>query len=128
MALYAAEVDLSGLYLQLSRLALHTNDLLADHRVGLLIVEAEDPTRNPLGLARVSIQGTAEPLAEDSPNFEAARQLYVARHPYTAYYFKLQDFLLVRVRPVSARFIAGFGQIIDLDAEAWARLTETPVD
>jgi heme iron utilization protein len=126
MVLYAIEPDLSCLYLHVSRIAQHTRGLLAQPRVGLLICEPDRASRNPLTLARVSIQGLAEALEDGSPAFESARSLYLAAHPTAAINFDLPDFLLMGVRPESARFIAGFGKIFDLDRAAWARLAETP--
>jgi putative heme iron utilization protein len=131
MVLYASEPDLSRLYLHVSRLAQHTRGLLALPWVGLLISEPDRASRNPLTLARVSIQGLAEPLPEGSPAFEQARARYLDVHPTAAINFELPDFLLLGVRPESARFIAGFGRIYDLDRESWARLAEpgpTPSD
>jgi putative heme iron utilization protein len=125
MVLYTAEPDLSSLYIHVSRLAQHTRGLLSHPRVGLLISEPDRASRNPLTLARVSIQGLARPLPEGSPAFENARSLYLAAHPTAAINFNLPDFLLLAVHPESARFIAGFGKIFDLDREAWARLVAT---
>jgi putative heme iron utilization protein len=125
MALYASEPNLSYLYLHVSRIAQHTRGLLSQPRVGLLISQPDRASRNPLTLARVSLQGLAGPLREGSPEFENARALYLAAHPTAAINFQLPDFLLLGVRPESARFIAGFGKIYDLDREAWARLAES---
>lgn len=125
MVLYASEPDLSCFYLHVSRIAQHTRGLLEQPRVGLLISEPDRASRNPLTLARVSIRGLAGPLPEGSPAFENARALYVAVHPTAEVNFDLPDFLLLRVHPESARFIAGFGKIFDFDREAWARLAET---
>jgi putative heme iron utilization protein len=122
MVLYASEPDLSCLYLHVSRLAQHTRGLLAQPRVGLLVCEPDRASRNPLTLARVSLQGLAAPLPEASPVFERARQLYLDAHPTAAINFQLPDFLLFGVQPQSARFIGGFGKIFDLDRESWARL------
>jgi putative heme iron utilization protein len=122
MVLYASEPDLSCLYIHVSRIAQHTRGLLAQPRVGLLISEPDRVSRNPLTLARVSIQGQAWALEEGSPAFENARSLYLAAHPTAAINFDLPDFLLLGVHPESARFIAGFGKIFDFDREAWARL------
>lgn len=127
MVLYASEPDLSLLYVHVSRLAQHTSGLLAGPRVSLLIVEPERASRNPLTLARVTIQGTARPLVANTPEFEAARARYLEAHPTTAINFQLPDFLLVGIRPESARFIAGFGQIDDLDREAWIELGMTEI-
>jgi putative heme iron utilization protein len=122
MVLYASEPDLSGLYIHVSRIAQHTRGLLSQPRVSLLISQPDRASRNPLTLARVSLQGLAEPLPESSPEFENARSLYLAAHPNAAINFELPDFLLFGVRPEFARFIAGFGRIYDLDREAWAGL------
>ncbi len=125
MVLYASEPDLSCLYIHVSRLAQHTRGLLSHARVGLLISEPDRASRNPLTLARVSIQGLAAPLKEGSPAFENARSLYLAVHPTAAINFDLPDFVLLGVHPESARFIAGFGKIFDFDREAWGRLAAT---
>jgi putative heme iron utilization protein len=125
LVLYASELDLSCLYIHVSRLAQHTRGLLANPRVGLLISEPDRASRNPLTLARVSVQGFAGPLHQGSPAFEHARALYLAAHPTAAINFSSPDFLVVGVRPESARFIAGFGKIFDLDREAWAGLAAT---
>lgn len=122
LVLYAAAPDLSELYVHVSRLAQHTEDLLADGRVGLLIVEEELASRNPLTLGRVSIRGTADRLEPDSAAFAAARSSYLAAHPTAKMNFQLADFLLFRIRPDGARFVAGFGKIFDLDRRAWEEL------
>jgi putative heme iron utilization protein len=128
LVLYASEPDLSCLYIHVSRLAQHTRGLLAQPRVGLLISEPDRASRNPLTLARVSIQGRAEPLKDGSPAFENARSRYLAAHPNTEINFELPDFLLLGIHPESARFIAGFGKIFDLDRESWAHLAATAPD
>ena len=125
MVLYASEPDLSCLYIHVSRIAQHTRGLLSQPRVSLLISEPDRASRNPLTLARVSIQGLAGLLQDGSAEFENARSLYLAAHPTAAINFDLPDFLLLGVHPESARFIAGFGKIFDLDREAWARLAAT---
>jgi hypothetical protein len=73
-------------------------------------------------MARVSIQADAEPLHDGSPGYEQARAAYVDAHPTAAFNFELGDFLLMRIQPTSARFIAGFGKIVDVDADEWAAL------
>jgi heme iron utilization protein len=123
MVLYATSPDLSTLFIHVSHLAQHTAALLNDRRVGLLIAEPDKPSRNPLAVARVSIQAIAEPLEPGSPAYEHARAAYVTDHPAAAYNFELGGFVLVEIKPTSARFVAGFGRIVDIDAEGWAGLT-----
>jgi putative heme iron utilization protein len=124
LVLYAASPDLSAVFIHVSRLAQHTAALLGDRRVGLLIAEPDKPSRNPLSMARVSIAAEAEPLVVGSPEHDQARAAYLAAHPTAAFNFELGDFLLIRIKPTSARFVAGFGRIVDIDAEEWAQLTD----
>jgi putative heme iron utilization protein len=85
-------------------------------------VEDEPSSRNPLTLGRVSIRGVASRLEADSTEFTSARALYLAAHPTATMNFQLPDFLLFRIRPDAARFVAGFGKIFDLDRRAWEQL------
>src|SRR5262245_19628026 len=127
LVLYASSPDLSELYIHVIRLAQHTGGLLADPRVGLLIVKDDGPSRNPLSLSRVSIQGAAVVLEEESAAFAAARSCYLAAHPSAGINFRFSDFLLFRIRPQAIRFVAGFGKIFDLDEPAWAQLATEAV-
>jgi putative heme iron utilization protein len=122
LVVYACAPDLSELYIHVSRLAQHTSGLLADPRVGLLIVDSDRSSRNPLSLSRISIQGTATLLDEASEAFSTARSQYLRAHPATKVNFRFSDFLLFRICPRAIRFVAGFGEIFDLDERDWARL------
>jgi heme iron utilization protein len=124
MVLYAPAPDLGALFIHVSELAQHTAALLADRRVGLLIAEPDRPSRSPLSMARVSIQGVAEPLEPGSAGYELARAAYIDVHPTAAHNFELGGFHLVQITPTSARFVAGFGKIVDIDGEAWTRLAD----
>ena len=124
MILYAPAPDLSALFIHVSDLAQHTAAVLGDRRVGLLIAEPDRPSRNPLSMARVSIQGVATPLEPGSSAYELARAAYITAHPSAAFNFELGGFHLVGIQPTSARFVAGFGKILDIDGAEWAGLTE----
>jgi heme iron utilization protein len=123
MVLYATSPDLSALFIHVSHLAQHTAGLLNDRRVGVLIAEPDKPSRNPLAMARVSIQADAEPLEPGSPEYEQAKAAYIAAHPSAAFNFELGGFYLIQIKPTAARFVAGFGRIVDIDAEGWSGLT-----
>src|SRR4051812_42457680 len=55
MTLYMPENDFSALYVHVSRLAWHTQDMQHDGRVALSISEREDGRADPFTLMRVSI-------------------------------------------------------------------------
>jgi len=91
----------------LSRLARHTDNVVSDPRVSLLI---EGPRANdPLAGARISISGTIG--RTDNP---AARRRFLARHPSAAGYAGFKDFAFWRIEMTGAHLVAGFGRIVDL--------------
>lgn len=112
---YAVRPDFSAFYLHLSQLAPHTQALLTEARISLMIAQPDDGGSDPFALPRLSIQGYAIQLAKPSPDFDAVRALYLARFPMAEPMFNLGDFDLYQLEPQSARYIAGFGQSFNLD-------------
>ena len=118
MVAYACESGLAGILLHLSRLSAHTRNLLASPSASIAISEHDNAqVRNPQTLARVSIQGEARPLREDSGGYAEAKALYEGRFPDSSPLFGFGDFLLFRLVPREARFVAGFARAYTLDAE-----------
>ncbi len=115
LVVFAVSADFSAFYLHLSRLAVHTRDILQDPRVSLMLAEEDaDFDRDPQTLARVSLQGVAEELPRGHEDYAAVQALYLARFPDAAVNFRLADFSLFRIRPNRARYVAGFGKIFNL--------------
>ncbi len=114
MVLYACSPDATALYLHVSHLSDHTREMLDHPTVGLLITESDRESRNPLSLARLSIQGIAMSIQRDDPLYAPAKAAYLERHPGAAVTFQLGDFVLFTVRPLSARLVAGFARAFDI--------------
>src|ERR1700730_12837646 len=95
--------------------------MLGDPNVALMIMEPETDTKPPHTLARVSMQGRAEPISQDDPRFRAARAAYSARFPDMVGLFELGDFTLFAIAPAVARVIAGFAQAASITPESIAR-------
>ena len=114
---YAVAADLGWFYLHASRIAQHTQNLLQDRRVSLLIAEPDAGARGPQTLARVTIRGEAVEVLPTDLGHAEAKQQYLERFPNAALEFQLGDFKLYRVRPGTARYVAGFGRIHDLTFE-----------
>jgi putative heme iron utilization protein len=93
--------------LLLSRLAVHTGNLLADPRISLMLDERKDG--DPLEGARVMLMGTA--VASDDRH---DRRRYLARHPQAASFAGFADFGFYRLALTTAHLVAGFGRIVDL--------------
>lgn len=118
MVAYACEPEFTGFLLHLSRLSAHTRNLLASPVTSLVISEPDSGrVRNPQTLARISIQGEARTLREDSSGYAEARELYEKRFPDSSPLFGFGDFLLFRLVPREARFVAGFASAYTIDAE-----------
>ena len=124
MVAYLPEDDFSAFYIHVSRLAQHTQGMLADARVGLLVSEKDDGRPDPQTLARISILGTAEQVDPEQPEYSTIRSNYMARFPQSAPLFSFGDFGLWRIVPRSARFVAGFAQAYNLTPDALMRIAK----
>ena len=99
--------------LLISRLALHTRNILEDARVSLMLDERA--ACDPLAGARIMLAGRAEQAGgDDEP---VLRRRYLAAHPSAEAFVEFKDFAFFRIRPLGAHLVAGFGRIIDLKPE-----------
>lgn len=114
LVLYLPNADFSAFYLHLSRLAQHTQAILREPQVSLMLAEPDTGTQDPQTLARVSLQGTATELLRTDADYEAIRAAYLQRFPTAAVTVNLGDFSFFRMQPSRGRFVAGFGQIFNL--------------
>src|ERR1700749_1532612 len=105
--------------LLISRLAVHTKNLLADDRVSLMLDERA--AGDPLEGARIMVAGRAIEAGEEDR--AVLRRRYLAAHPSAEVFVDFKDFSFFRVKPSGAHLVAGFGRIIDLKPEQF--LTET---
>ena len=96
--------------LLISRLAVHTRNILADHRVSLMLDERAPG--DPLEGARIMLSGRAELAAPGES--ELLRRRYLAAHPSAEDFVSFTDFSFFRIRPAGTHLVAGFGRIVDL--------------
>ena len=113
----ASHPDASPILL-ISRLALHTKNILADNRVSLMLDERAEG--DPLEGARIMLAGRAEQAGEGEA--ELLRRRYLSAHPSAEAFVEFKDFSFFRIRPAGAHLVAGFGRIVDLKPERF--LTE----
>jgi putative heme iron utilization protein len=93
--------------LLISRLAVHTKNILADTRVSLMLEERKEG--DPLQGARVMLSGKAR-LTEDPE----ARRRYLDRQPEAEMFAGFADFGFYAIDVSGAHLVAGFGRIVDL--------------
>ena len=99
--------------LLISRLAVHTRNILADPRVSLMLDERVPG--DPLEGARIMVAGRAEEAG--NADRQILRQRYLNAHPSAEAFADFKDFSFFRIRPSGAHLVAGFGRIVDLKAE-----------
>ena len=117
LANVASHADGSPILL-ISRLALHTQNILADARISLMLDERAEG--DPLEGARVMLAGRAEEASGD--DVAILRRRYLNAHPSAEAFVDFKDFSFFRIRPQAAHLVAGFGRIVDLKPEQF--LTE----
>ena len=94
-------------------LSAHTGALLADARCSLLV--GEPGKGDPLTYPRMAISCTGVRLQAGTPEQERARRRYLNRHPKANLYAGFSDFFFLRLEPLRASLIGGFGKAYLLD-------------
>ncbi|MDN4987243.1 pyridoxamine 5'-phosphate oxidase family protein [Bradyrhizobium arachidis] len=98
--------------LLISRLAVHTKNILSDDRVSLMLDERV--TGDPLEGARIMLSGRAEQAKGED---DLLRRRYLNAHPSAEAFVSFKDFSFFRIRPTGTHLVAGFGRIVDLKPE-----------
>jgi putative heme iron utilization protein len=99
--------------LLLSRLAVHTKNILADSRVSLMLDERAEG--DPLEGARIMLAGRAGEASGEAANI--LRRRYLGAHPSAEAFVEFKDFSFFRIVPSGTHLVAGFGRIVDLKPE-----------
>src|SRR5450631_2226912 len=96
--------------LLISRLAVHTKNILGDPRVSLMLDERAEG--DPLEGSRIMLAGRAEQAGDEDATI--LRRRYLNAHPSAEVFVDFKDFAFFRIRPTGAHLVAGFGRIVDL--------------
>jgi putative heme iron utilization protein len=99
--------------LLISRLALHTQNILGDSRVSLMLDERA--AGDPLEGSRIMLAGRAEEASGDQ--LAILRRRYLNAHPSAEVFVNFKDFAFFRILPTAAHLVAGFGRIVDLSPD-----------
>jgi len=101
---YSLTEDAAPVFL-ISGMAIHTQNLLADPRASLLVVQSGAES-DPLGSPRVTLLGTVRRLTEVP---DAIRAGYLERHPSAKYWIDFSDFSFFQLDVTDVYFVGGFG-------------------
>jgi heme oxygenase (biliverdin-IX-beta and delta-forming) len=101
--------------LLISRLAVHTRNILGDPRVSLMLDERAEG--DPLEGSRIMLAGRAEEAGGD--DVAMLRRRYLNAHPSAEAFVDFGDFSFFLIRPSGTHLVAGFGRIVDLKPTAF---------
>lgn len=110
--------------LLISRLAVHTQNLLADPRASLLVTQP-GWDEDPLAGARATLVGRVD-LVPDAER-AAVRADYLARHDNARYWVDFGDFAFYRLAIDALYYVAGFGAMGWVEPAEYAAAAPDPL-
>ncbi len=108
----------------ISNMAMHTHNLHSDSRCSLFLGQSGGEG-DPLGAARATLVGNAEPVPQ--ADLADARERYLQRHENSRYWVDFSDFSFFRLQPVDIYYVGGFGVMGWVDAADYARAAPDPL-
>jgi putative heme iron utilization protein len=90
----------------ISSMAMHTQNLQADPRASLLVVQA-DASGDPLGASRVTLIGNVARIPERE--VPESKKLYLDRYANSKYWVDFEDFAFYRMDVLDVYYVGGFG-------------------
>lgn len=104
---YALDENGQPLFL-MSRLAVHTKNLLEHPEASLLVYDPEIE-QDPLGSPRLNALGTVAVVPAEQ--LESAQSVYLEKHSQASQWISFGDFNLYRLTIQNIYYIGGFGQM-----------------
>lgn len=104
-----------SLYIFVSGLASHTQDLLETPEASVLLVEDEEKTRQIFARQRISYQCSVEIVSNDNQDYSKHLNAMEKRFGNIIELLKtLPDFILFRLTPHQGQYVKGFGKAYKL--------------
>ena len=100
---YALDSNAAPMFL-ISGMAIHTQNLLANPRASLLVVQSGSES-DPLGSPRATLLGNVKRIDAT----DEIRAAYLERHPSAKYWIDFSDFAFFRLDVTYVYFVGGFG-------------------
>ena len=110
--------------LLISNMAMHTQNLVADPQCSLFVSQA-NADGDPLGSARATLIGLAEPVSANE--LHSVREAYLARHENSRYWVDFSDFSFFRLQPIDLYYVGGFGVMGWVDARDYEDAVPDPL-
>jgi len=114
--------DGQDLIIFISRLAVHTRDLLVNPKLGTMLIDDEQDSNNLFARCRVRYQCEAAVIEPDNEKYADLLDRYQDRHGKVVTLIRqLPDFILFRLIPKSGVFVVGFGEAYRIEGEKMDR-------
>jgi putative heme iron utilization protein len=107
----------------ISNMAMHTQNIQADHRASLFVCQGGDG--DPLGTARATLVGDVRPIPEEEVG--EARERYLSRYENSRSWVDFKDFGFFRLQPLDLYYVGGFGVMGWVTAEEYQSATMDPL-
>lgn len=106
------------IYIFISKLASHTQNLIDQPHVSVLMIEDEDNCENIFARLRLSYQITSKVVSRSDPLWQQVIQAMTEKlGEQVIQLSQLGDFVLFQLTPTSGRFVKGFGKAYQLEGE-----------
>lgn len=110
-------IDDNAFYVNLSELSTHTGNLLTTPRVSVMLLQAENDTKQLFARKRLSFDAEARIVERDSTRWIQVMDLFAVKFGDIMDLIRpLQDFTLFRLVPRSAVYVRGFAQAYPIEA------------
>ncbi|MBU2854484.1 MULTISPECIES: HugZ family protein [Acidithiobacillus] len=121
MAPFIYETTSHQFYTVVSMLSPHTAHLAAKKPTGIMIIEDEQSAPQVLGRRRVSYTCDVHEISRGSENYHLLYEQFMIKFGgIMEVLFELPDFHAFCLRPISGRYIAGFGKAYTLKGDVIA--------
>lgn len=110
--------DGERLYIYISQLATHTQNLLRTPKASALFIDDETHTDNIFARKRISLQCDAEEIVRDTPLYDEILTQLQQRHGETIAMLRGLDFRLFALTPIYGEATFGFAKAYILGGEA----------
>ncbi|MDY7012067.1 MAG: pyridoxamine 5'-phosphate oxidase family protein [Cyanobacteriota bacterium] len=115
--------EAKNIYIYVSGLAAHANNLLTNPRVSVFFAEDEAKTQQIFARRRLNYECVATLIDRGTPLWEAILDRFQNRFGQTVELLRdLTDFRLFRLTPTEGRFVIGFGSAYRLEGDNLERL------
>jgi heme iron utilization protein len=108
----------------ISNMAMHTQNLKGEPRCSLFVGQA-NADGDPLGAARATVIGLAEPVS--ASDLASVREIYLARQENSRYWVGFSDFSFFRLQPIDLYYVGGFGVMGWVDARDYKDAVPDPL-